>query len=76
MILIVLYLGLISNRPVIELDDLVVQGEVREPNVIEIKESRLQSKVNEAAVLSLKELEKKLLNPKLTQPKIESKGLK
>lgn len=52
---------LIQQRPVIKLDDLVVEGEIRRPRLIHIEASRLPEALEKAALFNLIELEKRLL---------------
>ena len=58
------FLLLVSTpQPVIELDDLVVEGEMRQPTLIELRESRLSEELNSLSAQSLKALEERLLQP-------------
>lgn len=59
-----LFFFVIGQRPVIELDDLNIEGEIRRPSVIDLEKPRLSEKIEKNAVLSLIKLEKKLLKPR------------
>lgn len=54
---------LVSQRPVIELDELEIEGELRRPKVIDLQGSRLSERLEESALFNLIQLEKKLLKP-------------
>lgn len=55
---------MLGQRPVIELDDLNIEGEIRRPSIIDLEKPRLNEKIEKNAVLSLIQLEKKLLKPR------------
>lgn len=52
-----------ADKPVLQLDDIYIEGSIRRPPITEIGGSRLQQKINEAAVMNLKKLEERLLKP-------------
>lgn len=49
------------SRPVIELDELQIEGEAKRPPIIELESSPLEKKIQQAALRNLIRLEKKLL---------------
>lgn len=69
----VLWSFLISQKPVIELDDLIVEGEIRRPRVIQLQGSRLPEALEKAALFNLIELEKRLLEPRSPEAFSDSK---
>jgi len=56
--------SLFFSQTVIELDDLVVEGEVRRPSLIELRESGVQSQIESLSFQTLIDLERRLLEPK------------
>jgi len=54
---------MISQRPVIELDKLYIEGQVHRPPVIELEKSHLEEKIEKTALYNVIQLEKRLLKP-------------
>jgi len=52
-----------QDRPVLRLDEALIQGNVRKPKLIEIKASQLDELVQQAALRNLVQLEARLLQP-------------
>lgn len=70
-------LALISqDKPVIELDQVEIEGELRRPQSIDLPASRLPQMIEEAALFNLKNLEKELLKARPPSAYPESKPLK
>ena len=53
--------------PVIELDEMYIEGKIRKPALIELKKSNLTTKIEQAAVSNLVRLERKLTEPLLVK---------
>ncbi len=53
----------LTQRTVIRLEDLYIQGNVKKPPLVELKASQLDQKVEEAALANLIRLEKDLIKP-------------
>ncbi|MBN8556018.1 MAG: hypothetical protein J0L93_11275 [Deltaproteobacteria bacterium] len=52
-----------AEKPVIRLDEVIIEGNLRRPNLIEIQGSKLDEKVQRTALQNLIRLEEKLLKP-------------
>ena len=61
---ITLFLLIQTERPVIQLEDVVIEGQVRRPPIVEMKDSKLNETLEEMALKNLIRLEKKLLEPR------------
>ena len=62
MISIYLFLQMISSdKPVIRLDEVIIEGNIRKPALVEISGSKLNERVEEIALSSLIRLENELL---------------
>jgi hypothetical protein len=58
-----------SERPVIRLDELRIEGQIKRPGITEIESSKLERDIEEIAFSSLIRLEKELLKPaSITKP--------
>lgn len=55
---------LAQDRPVIRLDEALIKGNIRKPNLVEIKGSQLQEIIEEKALKNLLQLEKRILDSK------------
>lgn len=49
-----------AEKPVMNLDEIYVEGTIRRPSITEIEGSRLQQKIEETAVSNLMKLEREL----------------
>ena len=50
-----------ADKPVIRLDEVIIEGHLRRPSMIEIQGSKLDEKVQKAALQNLIRLEQRLL---------------
>jgi hypothetical protein len=58
----------VADRPVIRLDESVIEGQVRKPTTIEIQGQNAQKAVEDMALKQLIRLEKRLLEKNNTPP--------
>ncbi|MDB5039054.1 MAG: hypothetical protein JWQ35_2582 [Bacteriovoracaceae bacterium] len=55
-----------SEKPVIRLDEMTIEGHIRRPALVELEGSKLQDHIDEVALSSLMRLESELLKPGAT----------
>lgn len=54
---------LLSDKPVIHLDEVIIDGKVRKPSLIEIEGSKLNDQIEAVALRHLLKLERELQKP-------------
>lgn len=55
---------LIQAKPVIRLDEALIEGDIRKPGIIEIHSTNVEKKIEEIALKNLVRLEEELLKPR------------